>query len=499
MSFNRRSFLKGIVAASSVAAGGCISSFNVPVAHRRKPGDRLNMGFIGCGGKGWFDWSTFHQNGENTVAICDVDTRLFARVLKKIQDDGGDPSKVKCYQDYRKMLEENPHLDAVAVSTPDHMHAIQAIAAMRLGINVHVQKPLVRTLWELDRFEEIARRHGVVTQMGNQGSSGRGYRRNVELLQQGIIGDVAEVHVWTNRQIWPQGMKAREAALRPSELAQKPAELDWDRWIGPARMRDFKTNYDVKDSLGRLRGVYHHSGWRGFRDFGTGAFGDMACHTMNLPFRGLELGKVTQAVCRHVEEANDISYPLKSIVEITYAARKSKVRSGVTLPEVKLFWYDGNLQPKAELMPQVIATFGAVPKTGCLIIGSKGIICSTNDYGQEAYIAFDGEKKVKGTLKHEACLGIASYIPLRPEKAQDGQYPEFTDAVKGVGPVYEQTHSRCFSDIEHSVPLLEGMLVGCIAQMVPGVTHKWDSANRMFDNGDANALVKPYIRSGWDF
>ena len=498
MNVNRRSFLKGLSVAASVAAGGC-ASFNTPVAHRGKPGEKLNMGFIGCGGKGWSDWLAFHKHGENTMALCDVDTRQFEKVLKQIKDDGGDTSKVKLYQDYRKMLEENPHLDAVTVSTPDHMHAIQAITAMELGINVYVQKPLVRTLWELERFDKTARRCGVITQMGNQGSSGKGHRRNVELLQQGVLGDVTEVHVWTNRPIWPQGLTAKAAALRPSEAEQKPKELDWDLWIGTGAMRDYKTQYTEKDGYGWNLGVYHRFCWRGFRDFGTGAFGDMACHTMNLPFRGLELGRVTRAVCRQAEEANDVSYPVKSRVEVFYAPRKSRVRTGVTLPEVKLVWYDGNQQPPAELMPQVVATLGAVPKTGCLIIGSKGIMCSTNDYGQEAYIAMKEDKKVKSTLKHEACQGIASYIAVRSEKGTEGQYPEFADAVKGVGPVHEQTHSRCFSDIEHSIPMLEGMLVGCVAQMLPGPDHLWDADNRIFDSAAANMLVKPFIRSGWEF
>ena len=498
MNVNRRSFLKGLSVAASVAAGGC-ASFNTPVAHRRKPGEKLNMGFIGCGGKGWSDWLAFHKHGENTVALCDVDTRQFEKVLKQIKDDGGDTSKIKLYQDYRKILAENPHLDAVTVSTPDHMHAIQAITAMELGINVYVQKPLVRTLWELERFDKTARRCGVITQMGNQGSSGKGHRRNVELLQQGVLGNVTEVHVWTNRPIWPQGLTAKAAALRPSEAALKPKELDWNLWIGTGAMRDYKTQYTEKDGYGWNLGVYHRFCWRGFRDFGTGAFGDMACHTMNLPFRGLELGRVTRAVCRQAEEANDVSYPVKSRVEVFYAPRKSRIRKGVTLPEVKLVWYDGNQQPPAELMPQVVATLGAVPKTGCLIIGSKGIMCSTNDYGQEAYIAMKEDKKVKSTLKHEACQGIASYIAVRSEKGTEGQYPEFADAVKGIGPVHAQTHSRCFSDIEHSIPMLEGMLVGCVAQMLPGPDHLWDADNRIFDSAAANALVKPFIRSGWEF
>ena len=491
LQMNRRAFL----GAAATAAAGCLAG--QPRTKTRKAGERLDMGFVGVGGKGVQDLMEFVRCGENPVCLCDVDRTLVDIALGHLKKAGFDTAKIRCYADYRKMIDENPHLDAVCVSTPDHMHAAPAVRAMQAGMHVYVQKPLVRTLWELKRFETVARETGVITQMGNQGSSGKGHRRNAELLQQGVLGDVTEVHVWTNRPIWPQGAKAKAATLRPADAI--PAELDWDLWIGTAAPRDFKLRYSEGDGYGWKLGVYHRFCWRGFRDFGTGAFGDMACHTMNLPFRGLELGRVTKAVCTQAEESNDVAYPVKSRVEVTYAARKSRVRKGVTLPEVKLVWYDGNQQPDAALMPQVVATLGSVPRTGCLIIGTKGIMCSTNDYGQEAYIALKDDKKVKSTFKHEACIGIASYIPVRAEKGQDGQYPEFADAVKCVGPIHDQTHSRCFSDIEHSIPMLEGMLVGCVAQQLPGSVHMWDADNRIFDSAAANALVKPYLRSGWEF
>ena len=149
-------------------------------------------------------------------------------------------------------------------------------------------------------------------------------------------------------------------------------------------------------------------------------------------------------------------------------------------------------------MPQVVAALGSVPNTGCLIIGSKGIVCSTNDYGQEAFIAFKGEKRIKSTFKHDACLAVAEYLPRRVEPDVSGQQNEFLDAVKGVGPVFADTHSRAFSDVEHSIPMLEGMLVGCVAQRVPGVL-RWDSDNQLFDNAAANEFIRPYVRSGFEF
>ena len=509
MNFNRRSFLKGIAGLSAAAAAGCRTSrYGFHCARQIKPGQKLNIAAIGSWGKGFSDWVPMLKRGENIVALCDVDDAVFDKIAAKLKetDLGGvsfDLSKVKIYKDYRKLLDDADKLgiDAVTVSTPDHMHAAQAIRAMKQGIHCYVQKPLVRTLWEADYFGKVARATGVVTQMGNQGSSGSGHRRNVELLQQGIIGDVTEVHVWTNRPIWPQGLAAKKSTEGAADPI--PAGLDWDLWVGTAKMRNFKGAIDPANAAeynatrGK-RGVYHHFTWRGFYDFGTGAFGDMACHTMNLPFRGLELGKAIKAECIQSEEFNDVAYPTKSTVVVTYAARTSRVRPGVKLPEVKLYWYDGNQQPSAELMPQVVAALGSVPKTGCLIVGSKGIICSTNDYGQEAFIAFKDEQRIKSTFKHDACKAIAEYLPRRPEPGTEGQYPEFLDAIKGVSPVFADTHSRAFSDVEHSVPMLEGMLVGCVAQRVPGVL-RWDSDNQIFDNAAANEFIRPHIRAGFEF
>ena len=504
MSVNRRSFLKGMAFSAAAASGGC-ASFCGRSARFVAPGQKVRLGVVGVGGKGTYDWTHLLAAGAEIVAFCDVDLLEIEAGLKKFQELGGNPSKIRYYTDWREMLErEERNIDAITVSTPDHTHAAIAITAMNLGIHCYVQKPLVRTIWEAKRFGEVARENGVVTQMGNQGSSGSGHRRNVELLQQGVIGDITEVHVWTDRPIWPQGLSAKSFTQVPGE--RPPVTLNWDCWLGCAAERPFIGDrpasyvFNFRNRWAeKIKGVYHKFNWRAFYDFGTGAFGDMACHTMNLPFRGAELGIVTKAECKMAVEQNDISYPTRSVVEVTYAPRESRIRKGHTLPETKVVWYDGDHQPPAELMPQVVSTLTRVPLTGCLMIGTKGIMCSTNDYGQEALIALNGETKVRSTTKHPACKALGSYLPRRKEKGEIGQYGEFLDAIKGETPVIAETHSRCYADIEHSIPMLEGMLVGCIAQRVPGAL-QWDSANQLFvGNSVANQYVKPYIRSGWEF
>ncbi|MFA7173249.1 MAG: Gfo/Idh/MocA family oxidoreductase [Kiritimatiellia bacterium] len=469
MNFNRRNFLKGsALTAAGITLSGCgtldSDRFSYPARttlKAKKPGDKLNIGVIGVGGKGWSDWNPMFANGENIVALCDVDRTQLDKGVAAIKEKVPG-AEVKCYTDYRKMLDECKNLDAVTVSTPDHTHALAATRAMRQGCSVYVQKPLVRTIWEARYFEKVAKESGVITQMGNQGCAGDGLRRNVELLHAGILGKVTEVHVWTNRPIWPQGVG------RPEGSDPVPDTLDWDCWLGTAPLRPFKS------------GVYHTFKWRGFFDFGTGAFGDMACHTMNLPFRGLRLEDVVAAETLMIDGKNNETYPNKSIVKVTYAARQG-------MPAVKLYWYDGKEKPSADKMPQVIATLGAVPNTGCLIIGSKGIMCSTNDYGQEAYVALKGEEKMKSTSRHEALVDIPQTIA----RCKSNHYLEFVNAVKGTETAY--------ADIDHSVPMLEGMLVGCIAQQIPGKL-RWSSCQQRFVGNElANTLLMPYVRKGFEF
>ena len=520
---SRRNFLRGLGGAGLFAIGGC----KCPLGCQK-----IKLAAVGVMGKGYSDWTPMLKSGlVEMVAFCDADYTMREKAALRLAKDGIDFDiySVPFYTDYRKLLDDAGVLgiEAMTISTPDHVHAPVAIGAMKQGIHVYVQKPLVRTLWELDYFEKTAQDNGVIVQMGNQGSSLDSMRRCTEVIQSGILGDVTEVHVWTNRAVWPQGKGVADYVTRRGAKGDAVRDgLNWDAWLATAKSRPFLDKYPadakVYDPWKLGANVYHSFTWRGFHDFGAGAFGDMACHTMNLPFRGLELAGVSDAECVKIEEKNDIAYPSKSIVKLTYKARDSKVRPGVRLPAVTLFWYDGYdmdkpgksaMKPSAEIMPKVIKTFGAIPNTGCYIIGSKGAVLMQDDYGAKCALALNGDEKFVDIFQHEAAKTVARSIPfcagseaavaggkstVEMKGFAEGHYGEFVNAIRGVGPWYEQTHSRCFADIEYCIPQMEGILVGCIAQQVAGKL-AWNSATQSFDNAAANALVKPYIRKGWEF
>ena len=522
---NRRGFIGS--AAASIALAGCASG----PRRAGKLDHKIRLAVAGVMGKGFSDWMPMVKSGlAEVVAFYDADKNTVKRAADsianekrkgKLPKDFMDPTKVPFYDDYRKMIDdaEKLNIEAMTVSTSDHMHAPIAVRAMKKGIHVYVQKPLVRTLQEAQDFYKAAKANGVVTQMGNQGSGGDGFRRNVEILQSGILGDVKEVHVWTNRPVWPQGLNVEKYVSSRKTGDAIPAGFNWDLWVGAGKERPFLDMYpagtDVYDPWKLGKHVYAPFTWRGFFDFGAGAFGDMACHTMNLPFRGLELGTVTAAECTMIESENKIAYPLKSIVKLTYAARESKVRAGVKLPEVTLFWYDGQEKPAASLMPQVIAKDGKVPNTGCLIVGTKGILCSTNDYGQDAFIALGDEKVVVNTKDHPACKKVATWIPRCKGVAAaggmdksdgaasltaDGHYIEFLTAINGTSAMFAETNSRCYSDVDYSIPMMEAILVGTVAQRLPKTPLKWCTKKQKFVNCEkANAFIKPYIRKGFEY
>ena len=508
----RRNFLKGLAGLSAFAVGGRTCPFG-----RQK----IRLAVVGVMGKGYSDWLPMLQSGlVEIVAFCDCDYGMRERAQQQLANDGVDFDmfRIPFYTDYRRMLDDAGMLgvDAMTVSTPDHTHAPVAIRAMKQGIHVYVQKPLVRTLWELDYFERTARENGVVTQMGNQGSALDMLRRGAEVIQAGVIGEVGEAHVWTNRPVWPQGQNVAAWVKNHPKGDPLRKGLNWDAWLNTAAERPFLDKYpddaDVYDPWNLGKNVYHTFTWRGFHDFGCGAFGDMACHTMNLAFRGLELADVTSAECTTIESKNDIAYPLKSVVRLVYAARESKARPGVRLPEVRLTWYDGGSKPDPELMRKwTDGNKENIPDTGCFLVGSKGALLMPDSYGAAPALALADDKKFTFLPDHEAVKTFPRVIPYRAgpmgtgDKASVqmkgfalGHYLEFLDAIRGEGKLYEATHSRCFSDIEYSIPQMEGILVGCVAQQVAGKL-KWCSCKQSFDNQAANALVKPFIRKGWEF
>ena len=511
---SRRNFLRGMTGAGLFAIGGCCNC--------KCGAQKIKLAAVGVMGKGFTDWTPMLKTGlVEMVAFCDADYTMREKAQLRLAQEGidFDMYSVPFYTDYRKLLDDAGVLgiEAMTISTPDHVHAPVAIGAMKQGIHVYVQKPLVRTLWELDYFDRTAKEYGVITQMGNQGSSLDAMRRCTEVIQSGILGDIKEVHVWTNRPVWPQGKGVADWVKGHPKGDKLRSGLNWDAWLATAKNRPFLDQYpkdaDVYDPWNLGKNVYHTFTWRGFFDFGAGAFGDMACHTMNLAFRGLELGGVSDAECVQIDSKNDIAYPLKSKVKLTYKARASKVRKGVTLPAVTLYWYDGGLKPDAAIMPKWASSHeGKVPNTGCYIVGSKGCVLMQDDYGAKCAIALNDDKEFVDIFAHEAAKLVARSIPfcegssaavgkstVEMKGFANGHYIEFVNAIRGEGAYYEQTHSRCFSDVEYCVPQMEGILVGCIAQQVGGKL-EWDSATQSFKgNTAANALVKPFIRKGWEF
>ena len=512
---SRRNFIRGVAGVPLFAIGGCKCSIG-----RQK----IKLAVVGVWGKGYTDWTPMLKSGlVEIVAFCDADYTLREVAQLELAKTGldFDMYRVPFYTDYRKLLDDAGVLgiEAMTISTPDHVHAPVAIGAMKQGIHVYVQKPLVRTLWELDYFNRTAKEYGAIVQMGNQGSSLDSMRRCTEVIQSGILGDATEVHVWTNRPVWPQGKVLSDyIKSRVGKGDPVPAGLNWDAYVATAKERPYLGK--IPNNIGPFHNdwkiapnVYHRFNWRGSVDFGAGAFGDMACHTMNLAFRGLELGCVSDAECMMIEGKSDIVYPVKSIVKLTYQSRESKVRPGVKLPTVTLYWYDGDEKPNVDIMPKWAASSGGkVPNTGCYIVGTKGEVLMQDDYGAKCAIALKDEKSFTDIFEHPAaklvarsihyCEGSSALVPgastVEMKGFAEGHYTEFLNAIRGVGPWYEQTHSRCFSDVEYCIPQMEGILVGCVAQQVPGKLF-WNAVAQNFGNKAADALVKPYIRKGFEF
>ena len=322
------------------------------------PSDTVNVAVVGyVHGMGTSNIDAIAHT-DTIVALCDLDDSKAARkALERSKVLDRHPRAVR-YRDYRVMLEKQKDIDGVVVATPDHTHAVIAMAAMQRGKHVYVQKPLTRTISEARALTEAARRYKVVTQMGNQGHSGEGVRLIEEWIAAGAIGRVHEVHAWTDRPIWPQGMP------RPTETPRVPGGLDWNLWVGPSPMRPYHR-------------TYHPFGWRAWQDFGAGALGDMGCHVLDPVFQALKLGAPSSVVAslgynvipmkdekgglvnRRVQYTD--SYPPSSIVHMAFPARGD-------MPPVKLHWYDGGMLPER---PDDLEPYRRVPTSGTISWATK--------------------------------------------------------------------------------------------------------------------------------
>jgi predicted dehydrogenase len=457
---NRRQFLRQ----STVAGIGFWVAGGVALGDDTKsPLERLNIACIGVGGKGGSDTDHAGNHG-HIVALCDIDDHRLDGKAKQLEEKF---SGIKKYNDFRKLFDEmGKHIDAVTVSTPDHTHAAASIMAMRQKKHVYCQKPLTHTVKEARLMREIAKEMGVCTQMGNQGSAENGLREAVEVVQAGIIGEVKEAHVWTNRPVWPQ---APLITKRPKASAP-PSHIHWDEWLGPAPERPYSAEKQYNGHP-----PYHDFNWRGWWDFGTGALGDMACHTANLAFRALKLGHPTSAIAE-CGDLNPETYPRWATVVLQFPARSN-------MPPVKFFWYEGQKLGEKNLPPMDLFHGNAPPGSGSLMVGTKGILYSPDDYG--AHYILLPRKQFEDFKKPEKVLP-------RNGRGDDGMKWEWVEAIKAGKP------SIAYSNFEFAGMMTEAILLGNIAIRLPGKKLDWDGPGLRFTNApEANQYLEMKYRDGW--
>jgi predicted dehydrogenase len=428
MSFTRRRFLQGTAAAGLIPCLPATAS----------PNDRLNIACVGVGGRGLANLKGV--GGENIVALCDVDALNLGKALEL-------HPKAKTHVDFRRMLEEQKDIDAVVISTADHVHAPAAMMAMRLGKHVYCEKPLSHSIHEARVLAAEAARSKVMTQMGNQGHASDGRRVTVELLRSGVIGPITEVHAWAMNPTWPQGIE------RPNRVSPVPAHLNWDLWLGPAPERPFVEKY------------YHPFNWRGWWDFGNGALGDMGCHILDSAYWGLKLGSPS-TVEMSGEPRMPETGPKSSVVKMTFPAR------GEGLPALNLTWYDGGNLP-----PESVAEGVKLPTgRGAIFVGSKGKIIVLNDD--------KGEYKLLPEKDFAGFTPPAASIPRSP-----GHHEEWIKACKGEGVPN--------SNFAYAVGLTEIVLLGSVAYRA-GKKIEWDGARMKATNcPEADAYLKREYRKGW--
>lgn len=435
MSLDRRRFLQ---AASTAGALAWLAPRDLAAASR-SANEKLDVAVIGAGGRGSANLRAV--SGENVVALCDVD---LARAADGIKNN----PQAKLYRDFRKLIDEqHDRLDAVVVSTPDHCHAPASAAALRAGLHVYCEKPLTHSVHEARVLRQLAAENDCVTQMGTQGHSLDGARQSVEVLRDGAIGDVREVHAWTDRpgRWWPQ------AVDRPTDEPGVPDTLAWDLWLGPAPQRPYHP-------------AYAPFNWRGWWDFGTGALGDMGCHVLDMVFWALKLENPStisaEASHQHAETG-----PAQSIITWQFPRRGS-------LAPTTLRWYDGATKPSPEL-----AGGAELPDNGLLLIGGEGMMLCLDPYGAETKLLPDER--------------FADYQPPTPSIPRSpGHHEEWIRACKGES-------AATLSNFDYASRLTETVLLGNVALRAGG-SIEWDAGEmRVTNNTAANAFLQRQYRSGW--
>ena len=437
---NRRKFLKGAAAAA----------FTVHIMPRQAlggegqtaPSDKLSIAGVGVGGQGGGDLSNPAISSQNIVALCDVDSARASGTIKKFP-------KAEVFKDYRVMLEKCKGIDAVVVATPDHMHAPVAVACMRAGKHVYVEKPMCHTIEESRVMTKLAKESGLVTQMGNQGHGGEGLRATREWIQAGAIGVIKEAHCWSDRPVkwWPQPVE------RPKDTPPVPDTLDWDLWLGAAPERPYHP-------------AYCPAVWRAWFDFGNGAMGDMAVHNMDPAFYALDLDTplATQA---QTSLPQPECYPAWEIITYEFAAKGAR-------PPLKLYWYDGGKKPAR---PDELDEGFNLEDNGIYFRGEKGVILCGGWAGMP--------RLFPKALRHDF-KAPPQAIPRSP-----GHYAEWVQACK------ERKPEGAKAGFAYSGPYVESLLVGSLAVRLQKRI-EWDAANMVARNApEADALIRKKYRPGF--
>ncbi|MCK5861868.1 MAG: Gfo/Idh/MocA family oxidoreductase [Candidatus Hydrogenedentes bacterium] len=445
---NRRKFL-GATAQTATAA----ALFHIVPRHvlggtaHAAPSEKLNIAGIGVGGMGAANLRNLQS--QNIVALCDVDSEYAAKTFQEYP-------KAAVYKDYRVMLEQQKDIDAVLIATPDHTHAVIAMAAMQAGKHVYCQKPLTHNVFEARKLAEAARDTGVCTQMGIQGHSGQDARQVCEWIAAGAIGAVHEVVTWCSLSYYPWGHAYWSSPLgaRPKDMPPVPDTLDWDLWLGPAPHRPYHS-------------TYHPRTWRSWWDFGCGMMGDRGAHTLDPVVWALNLG-APETIEASSTNLNDETHPIATIVRYQFPARGD-------MPPVTVSWYDG-LEPPRHPEVENLRDLGD-GEGGALFIGEEGLLtCGT--YGNSPRL-----------LPKER---MAAFTPP-PETIERVPDSHEMDWVRGC-----QNGTPAGADFSYSGPLTETALLGNIAKRFPRTTLRWDAETLSFkDNAKATAHINPPYREGW--
>lgn len=458
---SRRNARRRFLQQSAAATAGFWLAGGVALGEKktsRSPLEKLAVASVGVGGKGGGDCDQAASLG-TMVALCDIDLNTLAAKSKQYP-------KAAMFADFREMFAKmGDKIDAVTVSTPDHTHYPASAMAIKLKKHVYCQKPLTHTVWEARQLRELAKKYGVCTQMGNQGTAANGLRRAVEIVQAGAIGKVREAHVWTNRPIWPQAPKV---TARPEGKHEIPKHVHWDLFLGPAPERPYAPGY-------------HPFAWRGWWDFGTGALGDMACHTANMAFMSLKLGFPT-TISAENDPVNPETYPGWARITFEFPAR------GEDMPPVKFVWYEGKkdgqrVLPPEELLAKVLTAGEKLSDSGSMLVGDKGILFSPNDYGASYRLL--PEKDFQGYK------GPDERLP-RNGKDDGGMKQEWFQAISANKP------EIAVSNFDYAAMLTETILLGNVAMRV-GKKLEWDGpALKVTNAPEAAQFIKTEVRQGWE-